>query len=43
MEAYSIEGEYGRTIETYEDAIEIDGEEKVVNILRIGRILLCIN
>ncbi len=40
MEAYSIEGEYGRTIETYEDAIEIDGEEKVVNILRIGRIAL---
>ena len=38
MEAYSIEGEYGRTIETYEDAIEIDGEENVVNILRIGRI-----
>ena len=32
--------EYGRTIETYEDAIVLDGEEKVVNILRIGRLAL---
>jgi hypothetical protein len=30
----------GRTIETYEDAIVLDGEEKVVNILRIGRLAL---
>ncbi|MAI03773.1 MAG: hypothetical protein CMQ75_04545 [Gammaproteobacteria bacterium] len=40
LEAFNIEREYGRTIETYEDAIEIDGEEKVVNILRIGRLAL---
>ena len=40
LEAYNIEREYGRTIETYEDAIVIDGEEKVVNILRIGRLAL---
>tara|TARA_Y100000817_G_scaffold277273_1_gene239307 strand:+ start:52 stop:801 length:750 start_codon:yes stop_codon:yes gene_type:complete len=40
LEAYNIEREYGRTIETYEDAIIIDGEEKVVNILRIGRLAL---
>lgn len=40
LEAYNIEREYGRTIETYEDAVVIDGEEKVVNILRIGRLAL---
>ena len=37
LEAYNIEREYGRTIETYEDAIVLDGEEKVVNILRVGQ------
>ena len=40
LEAYNIEREYGRTIETYEDAIVLDGEEKVVNILRVGRLAL---
>ena len=40
LEAVNIEREYGRTIETYEDAIVLDGEEKVVNILRIGRLAL---
>ena len=40
LEAYNIEREYGRTIETYEDAIVLDGEEKVVNVLRIGRLAL---
>ena len=40
LEAYNIEREYGRTIETYEDSIFLDGEEKVVNILRIGRLAL---
>ena len=36
LEAYNIEREYGRSIETYEDAIVLEGEEKVVNVLRIG-------
>ena len=43
LEAYNIEREYGRTIETYEDAVVLDGEEKVVNILRIGRLALMLS
>ncbi len=40
MEAYRIEVEYGRTIEAYNDAIEIDGREYTVDILRVGRLLI---
>ena len=40
MEAYQIEMEYGRTIEAYEDTIEIDGKKQTVDILRIGRLSL---
>ena len=40
MEAYQIEIEYGRTIESYTDEISIDGTEQTVNVLRIGRIIL---
>ncbi len=38
LEAYKIEAEYGRKIDTYEDSVEIDGVAVEVNILRIGRI-----
>ena len=40
MEAYQIEIEYGRTIESYNDTIKIDAQEYTVDILRIGRLLV---
>lgn len=40
MEAYQIEMEYGRTIETYTDTLKMDGQEYTVDILRIGRLLM---
>lgn len=38
LEAYKIENEYGRKIDAYKGAIEIDGVERDVNFLRVGRI-----
>ena len=40
MEAYKIENEYGRKIDTYKDTISIDAVDREVNMLRIGRIAL---
>jgi len=40
MEAYRIELEYGRTLETMSDTIDLYGAYSTVNILRIGRIAL---
>ncbi len=40
LEIYSIESEYARKIDTYEDTLEIGGEPLIVNILAIGRIAL---
>ena len=40
MEAYQIEMEYGRTIESYTDAVKLDGQEYTVDILRVGRLLI---
>jgi len=40
MEAYQIENEYGRTIEVYQDTLDMGGEERTLDILRIGRISL---
>lgn len=40
LEAYKIESEYGRKVDTYADSIEIDGQPREVTVLRVGRIAL---
>jgi hypothetical protein len=40
MEAYEIEASYGRNIEAYAGTLAIDGEDRKVDLLRIGRIVL---
>ena len=40
LRAYQIENEYGRTVNTYGDTIDIGGVERKVDILHVGRIAL---
>lgn len=40
LEAYQIEVDYGRTIEAYSGLITIEGSERDVDFLRIGRVSL---
>ena len=40
VEAYQVESEYGRKIDTYQDIIDIDGQRVEVDVLRFGRIAL---
>ena len=40
LNAYQIENEYGRTMWSYSGKIEVDGAERIVDILHIGRVAL---
>jgi hypothetical protein len=38
LEAHQVELDYGRTIEAYQDELEVAGSRRTVDILRVGRI-----
>ncbi len=40
LEAFQIENDYGRSVESYRDTLERDGEDISVEFLRIGRVAL---
>lgn len=40
MRAYQIENEYGRTMEAYDDTIQVDGTDRKVDVLKVGRVSL---
>ncbi len=40
LEAYQIESAYGRTFESYEGSVEVNGVDQQVSFLQIGRIAL---
>lgn len=40
LEAYQIENDYGRSVESYRDTLEVEGENLSVEFLRVGRVAL---
>ena len=40
LETFNVEMEYGRKLDNYKDTIEIEGQQREVNVLRVGRLAL---
>lgn len=40
LEAYKIESDYGRFLNTYKDTLPIAGQDREVNVLQVGRVAL---
>lgn len=40
LQAYQIENSYGRAMEAYTGRIEVDGAERIVDVLHVGRVAL---
>jgi len=40
MEALQVEAEYGRTVEVYQDTVNLNGQSILMDILRLGRLSL---
>ncbi len=40
LRAYQIENEYGRTMEAYGATINVDGVDRIVDVLKMGRVVL---
>lgn len=40
MQAWQIENDYGRTIESYSGTLQVEGSERAVDFLRVGRVAL---
>lgn len=40
LEAYQIESDYGRTVDTYRDEIDLEGGPRIVDVLSVGRVVL---
>ena len=40
LNAYQVENDYGRTLDAYSGKIQVDGQERVADILLVGRVAL---